>query len=163
MIYFIRAGYSGPVKIGRADDPRSRLEYLQTGHYETLEIVRSLTGDFREERWLHQEFANLRIRGEWFHFSPDMLTVVPPQALTDEVLAERGRGPLLVFDRASDGLDEFRQAVEAALVRYGIPHTTLGIKALGDPGFVGRLRNGRSPNLTTIGKVNAFLASLGAA
>jgi hypothetical protein len=160
MIYFIRAGLSGPVKIGRADDPQSRIEYLQTGHYEELTLVRCIDGSMMEERWLHQEYAALRIRGEWFHYDAAMMSVVPPDNLSPALLAERANGPIFVFNANPSDNAAFRASVEGALVRHGMAYTTFGMKALGDPGFVTALRKGRSPTLHTIARVHAFIASL---
>lgn len=75
--YIIRAGEHGPVKIGRADDVPSRLADLQTGHHETLHVIRILDTPFDAEPILHARFAALRLRGEWFDFSPEMLSFVP--------------------------------------------------------------------------------------
>lgn len=66
-IYFIQAGESGPVKIGWSlNDPFGRLAFFQTGHWETLRIVRELPGTVGEERALHSRFAEHQIRNEWF-------------------------------------------------------------------------------------------------
>lgn len=66
MIYFIRAVYSGAIKIGLSNDPRRRLEAMQTGSPEPLELLGMLPGDAAEERWLHDRFKEYRIHGEWF-------------------------------------------------------------------------------------------------
>jgi len=49
MVYFIRAGEAGPIKIGIARDPGSRLSTLQTGHYETLFIAAITAGGASQE------------------------------------------------------------------------------------------------------------------
>lgn len=79
-IYIIRAGDNGPVKIGKADDVELRRADLQTGHHETLHIIRVIDTADHTEAALHRRFAQHRIRGEWFHFDPEMLTFVPPFA-----------------------------------------------------------------------------------
>lgn len=85
--YIIRAGLTGPVKIGKADDVEARREALQTAHHETLHVLRVLDTPFDAEPILHEKFAGLRIRGEWFEFCEEMLTFVPepptaPQTVT---------------------------------------------------------------------------------
>ncbi len=72
-IYFIQAGELGPVKIGHGTNPRRRLHNLQIGSAEPLRLLGIREGDEEEERHLHQRFAHLHIRGEWFTFSPEML------------------------------------------------------------------------------------------
>lgn len=79
MIYFIQAGEDGPVKIGVAEDPAARLGDLQTAHYELLTIIRLVEGGRAMECAFHAAFSSRRIRREWFHFHPRMLslTVAP--------------------------------------------------------------------------------------
>ena len=77
-VYFIRAGKDGPVKIGVAADIPERIKALQTAHFEELALIREIPGDFEDEVWLHARFADQAIRGEWFQFSAEMLTVEPP-------------------------------------------------------------------------------------
>lgn len=83
-VYMIRCGEAGPVKIGKADDPQSRLRDLQTGHHEELAIIRVLDGGEAEEKHLHTHFAEFRIRGEWFQFSDEMLTVSVAEMVAGE-------------------------------------------------------------------------------
>lgn len=74
--YAIQAGEGGPVKIGVTRDPVQRLKTLQTGNPETLRGLaawRVLPG---EERLIHDDFASVRIRGEWFHPTPELLEYV---------------------------------------------------------------------------------------
>ncbi len=72
-VYLIRAGEVGPVKIGCAASPMSRLSILQCAHHEKLSILRLFQGMHDEERMLQGMFAACRIRGEWFRFSERML------------------------------------------------------------------------------------------
>jgi Meiotically up-regulated gene 113 len=74
MIYMIRVGDDGAVKIGftsiRANE---RLSALQTNHSQRLSIIRLLEGGKSGERQLHSRFADFRLVGEWFSFVPEML------------------------------------------------------------------------------------------
>lgn len=72
-VYMIRAGESGPVKIGHSLDPQARLAALQIAHYERLRIIRLLVGGEAEESMLHLRFADQHLRGEWHSFSRLML------------------------------------------------------------------------------------------
>ena len=60
-----------PVKIGRAKNVDKRLEAMQTGNSNQLEIVAKL-GPFNHiqaqlfEKSLHRRFAKYHVRGEWF-------------------------------------------------------------------------------------------------
>lgn len=68
----------------------------------------------------------------------------------DRVLAFMGRprlGPV------------FRREVEAFLAVTGTKVSVLGEEAAGNPSFVGRLRRGASPRLTTVDRVRAWMAA----
>lgn len=52
---------------------------------------------------------------------------------------------------------QFRHRVERFIVESGIPATTLGSLALGDPTFVFELRRGRSCRAYTMDRVIAFI------
>lgn len=74
MIYMIRAGDDGPIKIGfTASNIKKRLSGLQTSHSQRLSIFRLFEGDKADEKRLHTMFADLRRAGEWFNFSRAML------------------------------------------------------------------------------------------
>ncbi len=74
-VYFIQAGDSGPVKIGKTNDVNKRLRALQTAHADTLH-VRHVLNDVSAvmETRLHERFAEHRIRGEWF--KPDVIQAI---------------------------------------------------------------------------------------
>lgn len=73
-VYMIQAVDGGPVKIGLASLPTHRLSALQTSSAAKLKLLRLLDGGGDAEYDLHNRFAHLRIRGEWFTFVPEMLT-----------------------------------------------------------------------------------------
>lgn len=83
-VYIIRAGQNGPVKIGKADDPASRIRDLQTGHFEELVTLRVMDGGAKVEAAFHRQFEAKRIRGEWFEYCDEMLTFVPAAAQVKE-------------------------------------------------------------------------------
>ena len=49
--------------------------------------------------------------------------------------------------------------VNAFCDRTGMTKTAFGMKALGDPSFVGSLAKGRDLRMTTVAKVRAFMAA----
>lgn len=88
MIYFIRQGEDGPVKIGFARDAGAvdtRLRTFQTGHSETLHLLGMRPGDLADEAALHQRFAAARLRGEWFEPTAELLEL----AMSEEDSRER--------------------------------------------------------------------------
>lgn len=76
MVYFIRAGADGPIKIGIARDPAGRLATLQTGHHDTLSIVAITAGGSAQEAAYHAAYRAHRLRGEWFDPHPDILAEI---------------------------------------------------------------------------------------
>lgn len=67
MIYFVRSGNRGPIKIGFTNgDVPSRIKQLQTGNPEKLTLMLELEGDEETEKDTHQRFSKLRLQGEWF-------------------------------------------------------------------------------------------------
>lgn len=64
-VYFIGTK-DGPVKIGLTNDPRGRLQHLQTSSPDELLLLAVVMGGRSLERAYHRFFAGCRIRGEWF-------------------------------------------------------------------------------------------------
>jgi hypothetical protein len=80
-VYLIRDEHDR-VKIGYTTDSEARLQALQSATADRLRIVRIFAGTgYPTERWLHKKFAHLRLSGEWFQFSPDMLHIIPPDEI----------------------------------------------------------------------------------
>jgi hypothetical protein len=74
--YFAQGEDGGPIKIGRTRlSPYSRLDALQTGSPVWLILVGVLV-DARYEDVFHREFANDRIRGEWFAPTEILLSAI---------------------------------------------------------------------------------------
>ena len=76
-VYIIRAGKTGPVKIGYSDMVDARMAAMQVIHYQELYLLRTINESPWAEQWFHREFAGLHIRREWFNYHPDMLLVSP--------------------------------------------------------------------------------------
>jgi hypothetical protein len=69
--YFVQAA-SGPIKIGKSKDLRLRLMGLCW--HEPIRLLGFLEGD--HERPVHDRFASLRIRGEWFRPDKKLLAFI---------------------------------------------------------------------------------------
>lgn len=158
-VYMIRAGEHGPVKIGHSHDPEIRLGQLQISHWETLRIIRLFEGGEAEENALHARFSDLYIRGEWHHFTRQMLGDVGLTAI--ELEAEKPL-PVRAFPtpRPSEVTvhhEELLSEVEDFLSTRTMAETTFGHRAVNDGKFVGRLRIGKNMTLATIDRVRAFI------
>lgn len=148
-IYMIRAGEDGPVKIGCADDPEGRLIYLQGGNHLELSIIRLMPGGIAVERQLHQTFADQRIRGEWFWFHPDMLTINP-----SEIEETPKFGCRRVEAEPPQSLIE---EIEAFALWSGLSESTIGGRAVKDSRFVSRLRSGKAVTMNNVERIRQFM------
>jgi hypothetical protein len=70
--YFIQRVPNGPVKIGRANNVKRRLDQLQTASAEQLVIRGVITSD--REKELHERFRDKRMAGEWFRCDDELET-----------------------------------------------------------------------------------------
>jgi hypothetical protein len=68
-LYFMRVD-EGMVKIGRAINVDKRLSQIQCGCPHEITEVRSLPGRGHEEKEWHEMFAEHRVRGEWYKWTP---------------------------------------------------------------------------------------------
>ena len=66
IVYFVREGRRGRIKIGHTTDIEQRITTLQTSVSEPLRLLAAMPGDRFLERRLHDRFASYRYRGEWF-------------------------------------------------------------------------------------------------
>ena len=62
----------GPVKIGRAADPRKRLLELQTSCPYRLHLWALSSYPMHQEKRLHTRFTDHRMWGEWFSWHPEL-------------------------------------------------------------------------------------------
>lgn len=156
-VYMIRAGETGPVKLGHSTDPIGRLAELQVAHYEKLSIIRTFVGDAAEEATLHLRFADLHIRGEWHAFSRLMLG--------DVGLREIPLTPALLKPKYGQLLETHAtllEYVEFYLTEHRMTATTFGVLAVNDGKFVSRLRSGVNMQTTTLSRAASFLKKVAA-
>lgn len=68
-VYFISDETA--IKIGKSDNPLTRLSSLQTGNPRELKLLGS--SPLLEESDVHLKFNEYRIRGEWFTCEPEII------------------------------------------------------------------------------------------
>ncbi len=79
MLYFFgqQTGPTyGPIKIGTSFDPRVRVRQFQTGSPDELWIMGVWPNCPYTEEEVHQMFAHLWIRGEWFRPGQDLIDFI---------------------------------------------------------------------------------------
>jgi hypothetical protein len=84
VVYFIRSGLDGPIKIGWSssyDGALQRRDSMQVGNPELLYILAvQAVANQGVEADLHKRFAESRIRGEWFEPTDELLALIPKGA-----------------------------------------------------------------------------------
>jgi hypothetical protein len=72
-IYLMLAKGAKAIKIGFSTSyPSARQRTMQTGNPHELKLIMLVGGTLRDERRYHEQFAHLRIRGEWFKDCPEI-------------------------------------------------------------------------------------------
>lgn len=66
MIYFMREGDDGPIKVARAKDPHARLMKLQPGHSTQLHVIARFPGGLHREKLIHRELAAYAQGAKWY-------------------------------------------------------------------------------------------------
>jgi hypothetical protein len=148
-VYMARAGDNGPVKIGWAVDVQARVRELQTAHHERLKVIRVLDGARKAEGVLHKKFAHLRIFGEWFTFSPEMLSADAEAvaAAVPKVVASKARGTAAIL----------LSRIEEFCSESGMTERSFGLQVAANHNFLSRLRGGFSINLSTYDRAMALI------
>lgn len=122
-VYIVQAGgQNGPVKIGYAADESvtSRMRSLQTGSAEILTLLRLIPGMAATEAWLHNKFKDNRLRGEWFEFSEDILSVEVPLDI------QAASGPKSTKEKAkADGVEDIEVSVFDFHIQRGLEELTV--------------------------------------
>jgi len=76
-VYFIMSEENKEIKIGFTVGPvEKRLSSLQTAHPYKLQLLGTIPGTTEDEKSLHEQFANIRLQGEWFKPHVDLLAFV---------------------------------------------------------------------------------------
>jgi hypothetical protein len=83
-VYFISDGDA--IKIGHSIGTKGRLAGLQTANPKRLRLMGEIPGTCHDERALHKRFAHLRLTGEWFQATRQLVSYIE-----DVTLGERER------------------------------------------------------------------------
>lgn len=87
MIYLIKCGEINLCKIGYSYNVRSRLSALQTSTPYDIKVVSEIDGDIIYEKHIHKMFNHLKVRGEWFKYTDEIIKFF--NAKEDWVLSSR--------------------------------------------------------------------------
>lgn len=76
MLYFILNPRRDAVKIGFSDAVRKRMGQLQSASPDVLLLLGICPGGTSEERAVHVRLGHIRLRGEWFRCTKELLDVM---------------------------------------------------------------------------------------
>ena len=80
FIYLVLDERTGCIKIGQSKNPSAREKTLQSENLQNT-MVFSSPGDAELEQELHQEYAQFRVRGEWFKLTEDQVESIKKRVL----------------------------------------------------------------------------------
>ncbi len=69
-LYFIKCG--DYVKIGTSRSVKDRIDQLQTGNPQEIEVLAVFEEQAFREYAIHKTFVHLNIRGEWFRYTEEI-------------------------------------------------------------------------------------------
>lgn len=78
MIYFAQR-QDGLIKIGRSDNVAARMATLSSKISSQLRVLKVIEGHSTEEFNLHTRFKDIRVFGEWFSPSSDLVSFIDGQ------------------------------------------------------------------------------------
>ena len=79
--YFSQGVSGGPIKIGLSTDPEKRVKVMQTGNPDELFLIGYIEGDLEKE--LHHYYADIRLNGEWFIATPELINNIKNRYLKE--------------------------------------------------------------------------------
>lgn len=81
QVYFLHAPSVSRLKIGRSIDIERRLSELRLLSPVALHLIGAIPGGSTLEAVLHKRFTHIRLHGEWFDASDDLLSFAHEQVL----------------------------------------------------------------------------------
>jgi len=144
-VYFAMSRKDGTVKIGHSTDPEKRIAHVSWFVKEDLILLRTSPGDRMSEAWCHYKFEPSLIKGEWFFFDREMMTVTIPNEADATSILEKDDSDVFSIKtlRSLMGDKNVKRVAEATGINY---HTLL------------RFANGeRTPRAQTLDVLRAYL------
>lgn len=153
MIYFLRAGNGGPIKIGYAADVEKRIAGLQTASHEPLELMGMVEGSPSYEKEIHQRLAAYRLRGEWFRPRDEVLAAI-------EMIKRGELPPVLRIEMPDNPITQTKARVRLAIEQGHTPGSLARLAGLHRNSLYGCDDPGWNPKAETLEKLWPHLAQL---
>lgn len=87
-VYFIQHPINGRIKIGKSFMVQKRLEQLSKQERVPLELLGVIKGYSTEESDLHSYFNDIRLHGEWFDSTSELIEFIADQTIPLDALQE---------------------------------------------------------------------------
>jgi T5orf172 domain len=75
-VYFIENSLEDAIKIGFSSNVTKRLKTLQVSSSSKLVLLKKIRGSSNKEKELHQKFLPIRLSGEWFARTPEIISFI---------------------------------------------------------------------------------------
>ena len=120
MIYFIQDSKKN-IKIGFSKNPQQRILSFHTHSIEKFTLIKSVHGTVRDEKEIHKNFAHLKISGEWFIGSEELVLFIHQYTGSeDPIVCEEESGPQSYDILHSIGVDIIRARKRSKLTQLGL-------------------------------------------
>jgi hypothetical protein len=88
LVYFIQCGTDGPIKIGYTSNFIHRFMTIQIANHQEVRLLGAMRGTMKDEKRLHAEFSEIRVRGEWFRPTDSLMEFIRslPTDLLDSLM-----------------------------------------------------------------------------
>lgn len=93
-IYFMQESSIGAIKIGFASNVSTRKCNIQGANPSKVTVLGAIPGGPDEETRIHEQFAHLRIRGEWFKPGEDLLEFIRTATTSGHIPIDLGKAVL---------------------------------------------------------------------
>lgn len=93
-IYFAQGSDTGLVKIGFSRRTWDRLDQISAPGSDKLRLLRTCPGGRVAEQWVHRHLAEFRCHGEWFRFTPLVMSIEIPDHIQSDSDADVGFSPI---------------------------------------------------------------------
>lgn len=120
-VYFVKAGVA--VKIGYTEGHlESRLKAVQQYSACEIELLCSVDGGRKEENRVHKKFLHLRLRGDWYAATPELIefakevsknglaAIGKEDVFTEEAVRLLGKYPCEIYALCREGTLKARKA-----------------------------------------------------
>lgn len=153
-VYIITDRAAGTCKIGYSLTPRKRVTMLRTASHADLRLEAVIPGDRSCEQRLHAVFEAAKLRREWFAITPQIEDLINRFAM--HLKHTEGRRSPIIAPKCATPL---AVAVHSFLLATGQSPTAFGAQCLNDRHFVRQLFSGRDVRMSTVDKVQQFMAA----